>query len=314
MGSQRAAGRARSLALLLFPPKIRLWLSTLSFDRNRLFAGLCVIGFIDGNFARVVNELRAREVSDLFVNTLDISVIVWAALFVGVAYVEGLPRAPVSRLDGAVALSAAVAFLAPVAPLSWIALTGLAVYLIRISEPGSHPHRGGWILLALTIPSFWSRVLFSVVSDYYLAFDATLVGWILGTERTGNAIAFSDGTGYLWIAPACSSLANVSVAILCWVIFTQTFYRRRPLRHALWAVAASAAVIAINVARLTLIGMYSQQFGLLHGSVGATAANWLTFAAVIGCSAFGVRHDLSVRHRRSSRTSLGPQPSPQDPG
>jgi hypothetical protein len=293
---------------------VRLRLSALTLDRSRLLAGLCVIGFIDGNFARVVNELRTREMSDVFVNTLDISVIVWAALLVGIAYVKRLPRAPISRMDRAVALSAAVAFLAPIAPLSWIALSGLAVYLVRSTEPGSHPHRGGWILLALTIPSFWSRVLFSLISDYYLSFDAILVGWILGTERAGNAIAFSDGTGYLWIAPACSSLANVSLAILCWVIFTQTLYRQRPFRHALWAVAASAAVIVINIARLSLIGMYSQQFSLLHGSVGATAANWLTFAAVVGCSAFGVRHDLPVRHRCSSRTSPSAELIPQDPG
>jgi exosortase/archaeosortase family protein len=113
-------------------------------------------------------------------------------------------------------------------------------------------------------------------------------------ERAGNTISFSDGSGYLWIAPACSSIANVSLAILCWVLFTQMFYRERPIRHAWWAVLACALVVAINVTRLSLIGLYQQHFDLLHGPVGATVANWLSFAAIIGICALGVKREIPV--------------------
>ena len=266
-----------------------------SLDRNGLFAGLVVIGFANGNLIRVVNEIRARELADVLMNTFQISAIVWVALFVGVSFLLRRPRAPLTHVDKAVAAGAAVAFLAPVAPLSWIALSALAVYILWTSPAGSFSERGGWILLAMTVPMFWSRVMFSLLSDFILEFDAILVGWIVGIERAGNAIAFADGSGYLWIAPGCSSLHNVSLAILCWVLFAQLFYGERPLRQAWWGALACAAVVAINVARLSLIALYREHFDLLHGPVGANVATWLTLAAIIGVCALGVRHDLSAR-------------------
>jgi exosortase/archaeosortase family protein len=266
-----------------------------SLDRNELFAGLFVIGFANGILIRVVNGIRARELADVLMNTFEISAILWVALFVGVSFLLRRPGAPVTHVDKAVAAGAAVAFLAPVAPLSWIALSALAIYILWTSQAGSFPHRGGWILLAMTVPMFWSRVMFSLLSDFILEFDAILVGSIVGTERAGNAIAFADGSGYLWIAPACSSLANVSLAILCWVLFTQLFHRERPLRQAWWGALACAAVVAINVARLSLIGLYREHNDLLHGPVGAAVANWLTIAAIIGICALGVRYDFSAR-------------------
>jgi hypothetical protein len=269
--------------------------STVSLDRNELFAGLCIVGFVNGNVFRVLYEIRSRELGDVLINTANISVIIWAALFVGVIYVLRLPKTAITYLDRTVALGAVLMFLAPVAPLSWLALTGLAIYFLWISQPGSYPHRGGWIILAMTVPIFWSRVVFSLLSDYILAFDAILVSWIVGTERTGNVIEFSDGSGYLWIATGCSSIANVSLAVLCWALFTQVFYREQPLRKAWWAVATSAAVVAINVTRLSLIDLYQQHYNLLHGPVGATVVNWLTFAAIISICAFGVRHHLPAR-------------------
>jgi hypothetical protein len=44
-----------------------------SLDRNRLFPGLVVIGFANGNLIRVVNEIRARELADVLMNTFQIS-------------------------------------------------------------------------------------------------------------------------------------------------------------------------------------------------------------------------------------------------
>ena len=54
-------------------------------------------------------------------------------------------------------------------------------------------------------------------------------------------------------------------------------------------------MVAINVARLSLIALYREHFDLLHGPVAANVATWLTFAAIIGVCALGVRHDLSAR-------------------
>jgi len=266
-----------------------------SLNRNELFAGLCVIGFANGILIRIVEGLRGRDWVDVLFNTFDISIILWAALIAGAAFLFQAPGAPVTRRDAMAVGLAAAAFLVPLAPLSWMAITGIAVYAALTSPQGSLARRGGWILAAMTIPMFWSRIVFALFSNSILEFDAALVGWVVGTERAGNAIAFTDGSGYLWIAPSCSSLANISLAILCSVLFAQLTQAGQSLRQATWAALACLAVLTINVVRLSLIGMYSQYFDLLHGPIGATVANWTTLLAVVGICSLGSRPRVAAR-------------------
>lgn len=261
----------------------------LTLNRHVLFAGLVVVGFLNGIAVRLVRDFREDSFTELVMNTFEISAIVWIALAVSVCFLHRSPQAPLTRADGIAATAATATFLIPIPPLSWIGLSALAAYVLHTSPRGSLAHRGGWILLALTVPMFWSRAAFVLLNDPILEIDALLVALIVGTERAGNTIGFSDGSGYLWIAPGCSSLTNVSLAILCWVLFTQLFYRDRPLRRAWWCVLACAAVVALNVARLSLIAAYPQYHDALHGPLGATLANWLTFAAIIGVCFLGVR-------------------------
>ena len=266
-----------------------------AFDRNRLFAGLLIIGFLNGAVGRVAEGLRRGDLAEMIMNTFEISAIVWVAVIVAVVFLLRSGKLAATQADWLVATAATAGFLIPIAPLSWIALSGLAVYTLRTSPTGSFARRGGWILLALTVPMFWSRALFALFSDLILRFDAALVGWVLGTERIGNTIGFSDGTGYLWIAPGCSSLTNVSLAILCWVVFTQMFSRERSFHQVWWCLLACTAVVTINVARLSLIGIYPEHQGILHGMLGATVAGWVTLVAIVGICALGVRRDLSTQ-------------------
>jgi exosortase/archaeosortase family protein len=278
------------------PPRGQAQPLSAVLDRGRLLAGLLVIGFVNGIVIRVGDAFDSRGLLDLVMNTFDISAIVWIALIVAIVFLLRSRSSPVRHTDQVVAASAAAAFLVPVAPLSWIALSGLAIYTLYTSPKGSFAHRGGAIVLAITVPMLWSRVAFSLLSDPILDFDAVLVGWTVGTERLGNTIGFSDGSGYLWIAPACSSLTNASLAVLCWVLFTQVFYRERTLGEQWWCALACLAVIALNVTRLSLIASYPEQQEVLHGPVGETVANWATLAAILGICALGVRHDLAA-HR-----------------
>jgi hypothetical protein len=72
--------------------------------------------------------------------------------------------------------------------------------------------RGALILLAMTAPMLWSRLLFQIFAKPILNIDATLVSVLLGTDRSGNMVGFLDGSGYMIVLPACSSLANMSLA------------------------------------------------------------------------------------------------------
>lgn len=266
-------------------------LTDAQLGRYQLFAGLSLVAFINGAAARVIRDLNSRDASDLIFNTLEISVIVWSALAAGTIFLARAPRQELTFADTAVATLASLAILLPVAPASWLALTLLSWHLLRTTESGSHAHRGAWIFLALTIPMFWSRIMFAMFSDTFLEFDALLVSWIVGTGRIGNAVEFANGSGYLWIAPACSSLANVSQAILCYVLFSQTHQRNHAAFRPGLLATACIAVVAINVLRTSLLGLYSDSFELLHGSVGDTIANWATVVLVFSILAFGMRND-----------------------
>jgi exosortase/archaeosortase family protein len=275
-------------------------------SRNELFAGLAAVGFVNGISERVSHAVADTGIAAALVSTFDISAIVWGAWVLSLVFLLRSPTQSVSRSDWLVATGALLAFLVPVVPLSWLALAALAIHLLRTPSHPSLLHRGAWILLALTVPMFWSRLLFAALSGSILQADATLVGWLVGTPRLGNAIQFVDGSGYLWIAPACSSLANVSLAILCWVTVAKVSDRRGSLWDLVWVALACLAVIVINVSRISLLGLYPEHFDLIHGSVGAAAASWLILGVTVAICLFGARRELAARASFSSDLTIRP--------
>ncbi|MET0941131.1 MAG: hypothetical protein ABWY13_07195 [Mesorhizobium sp.] len=252
---------------------------------NILFAGLAVIGFANGMSHRAMAALRDDPGQALLL-TFDVSAIVWVALIAAVGFLLRPPRRSASKRDGLVAILAIAVFLAPAPQLSWLALSGLGLYVATTSQPGAFHRSAGWILLAVTVPMFWSRVVFSLMSDAILRFDAMLVSLVLGTGRVGNTISFADGWGYFWVAPACSSIANVSLALLCWVLITQMLGTGRTANFR-FCLMAACAVIVINVGRLSLIGISRDHFELIHGPVGSLITGWVTVAVIFAICLYG---------------------------
>ena len=257
--------------------------------RNALVSGLFALGLANGFTLAIMESLSSASAFGALANTFGVSAIVWVACAVGLSYSARESGRAASRVDLSVAAAATLAFLVPVPYLSWLTLGALSLYVIHTSAPNSFARRGASIVLAVTIPMFWSRATFSMLSDTILRFDATLVGWLVGTPHSGNTIAFADGSGYLWIAPACSSLGNVSLALLCWVLFTQTSEHRLKPAAFVYCLFACAAVIAINVLQLALLVLYPQHFDTIHGAIGLALANWTTLAAMVGIIWYGAR-------------------------
>jgi len=178
--------------------------------------------------------------------------------------------------------------------LSWIAVAGLSLYILFFTDLAS-ARRGATILLAVTVPMLWSRMLLQLFASSILAADAWLVGLLLGTQRTGNLVEFADGSGQLAIYPGCSSLANVSLAILCWVAFSQVTSHKRSKYDFLWCLAACASVVAVNVSRMAAMGLNEGYYQSLHNQWGETVANVIILALIVSISALGVRRELLQR-------------------
>lgn len=266
-----------------------------AFQRAEFFAGLFLLGFSNGIFERIMQAIALGTIGDAFLGTFGISVLIWAACFIAVSLLLRHPPEPVTRNDLFLALAIVAAAFLPSAKASWLALTWLGLYGLRCFEAGAPGRRAAVIILAITVPMFWSRLVFGMLSHLILQADAILVSLIVGTERVGNTVGFADNSGYLFILPPCSSLANVSLAVLGWALFIQAFALRPSLTDIWWCLAACSAVIVINVTRMALIGLHPESYELVHGAVGASVASFLGLAAIVGINILRVRRDLFVR-------------------
>jgi hypothetical protein len=128
-----------------------------------------------------------------------------------------------------------------------------------------------------------------------LGIDASLVGWLLGTERIGNMVRFANDGGYLVILRGCSSLANMSLAFLSWITVSEHFGHRRGRSDLWWCLLACGSVFAINVGRMSLMGLSLQHYEAVHSPIGNAVADTLIVIVTLGWSFLGVRRELFSR-------------------
>jgi hypothetical protein len=138
-------------------------------------------------------------------------------------------------------------------------------------------------------------MLFQFFAELILRIDASLVGWLLRTPRTGDIVGFADGSGVLVILPGCSSLANMSLAFLCWVTVSRLVDHTRAPYDMFWCLLACVSVIAVNVTRLSFMGLSQWHYDTFHSSMGAAAANTAMLGLILSCCLLGVRREFFQR-------------------
>src|SRR5262245_46442973 len=168
-----------------------------SVPRDELFAGLYIVGCANGLLGRFVYALNLQGWTGA-VAGFETNVIVWAATFAGIYLVSRNNRDQIRPLDLVVAAVFLPFAIVPSYPLSWVAVTGLSLYILLSANDGAE-RRGALILLALAFPMLWSRLFFQFFARPLLALDATMVTWLLGTEQVGNLVRFADNSGYIMI-------------------------------------------------------------------------------------------------------------------
>jgi hypothetical protein len=262
--------------------------------RGEYFAGLFIVGCTSGLASRIIHSIEEIGWADAFFRTFGISAIVWFSCGAGLALIARDRTKGVHWLE--IALGAGFVFLVilPIGALSWIALTGLGLYVL-LSAGVATSRRGASVLLAVTVPMFWSPMLFHLFANYILAADALLVSWLLGTHRTGNLVEFADKSGQLVIFPLCSSLTNVSLALLCWVTLSQLVSHKKSGYDFLWCLFACAAVVAVNVTRMAIMGISQWHYATFHSEWAEAGANVIILGLIIGICALGVRRELFQR-------------------
>jgi hypothetical protein len=259
--------------------------------RAEFFVGLFALGCLSGLSSRVVQSVKQLGWEDALMNTFEISAIVWISCAAGLSLVHR--DRMIGLRSSELAIGAGFVFLVilPIGPLSWLAVTALSLYIIFCTN-GASSRRGAFILLATTVPMLWSRLLFQFFAHPILQIDASLVGWILGTPRVGNIVGFADGSGVLAILPSCSSVANVSLALLCWVTVSQLVCHKKSASDLLWCLMACISVVAVNVTRISAEGLSQWHYATVHSPWGDAVVSVIILLLIVGFSVLGVRREL----------------------
>ena len=264
-------------------------------DRNELFAGLFFLGCANGIAVRAIATVRDVGWLHAVIDMFDISAIVLAACASGLWLMMCRVEQSTTLIDLVIGVVGLALIALPIGGLSWIAVGGLALYILLFTEADPTMRRGALILLATTVPMFWSRLLFQYFANFILEIDASLVGWLLGTDRTGNMVRFANDSGYLVIFPPCSSLANMSLTFLCWITVTEFAGHRRAFTDLWWCLLACCSVLAINVGRMSLMGISVRHYEAIHSQIGDAFTNAMILAVTLGWSLLGVRRELFSR-------------------
>jgi hypothetical protein len=272
-------------------PVIRRSLSSAQeLHHGEYFAGLFTIACVSGLTPHVIVSIGMGWEHAL-ISTFGISAIVWIACIAGVSLVLRDRTTGIGLLDLALGAGVVLLVILPTGPLSWIAVTVLSLYILGFTDKAIS-RRGALILLATTVPMLWSRVLFHLFSNLILGVDTSLVGWLLGTHRSGNLVEFADGSGQLVILSACSSLGNVSLAALCWVTLSQLVSHRKSIYNHLWCFLVCALVVVANVTRITIFGLSQWHYATFHSPWADAGANVIILCLIVGVSVLGVRREL----------------------
>ena len=265
-----------------------------SLPRNELFAGLYVVACANGFVGRSIYALKLEGWYGA-VTGFEMNAIVLAACFTGVYLIASKSRDRIRALDLVVAMAFLGLVALPIYALSWVAVTGLSFYILFFADDGAERRRGALILLALSVPMLWSRLIFQFFARPLLELDAIMAAWLLGTERTGNMVRFGDNSGYMLITPACASWANVTFAFLCWVVVSQWVNHRWRSIDFLWLFLACASVVAINIIRLGLTGQTQETYQFIHNQYGEMILGTIILCLVIGFSLIGSRREVFHR-------------------
>ena len=263
--------------------------------RDELFAGLCILSCANGLGALVIRSINDLGWESAVVHTFGISAIVWIACFIGVTLILHDRTDPIRPTDLAVGVAIVMLVLLPIGGASWLALTVLSLYMLLLTNGPSSRRRGAIVLLAATLPMLWSRLLVHFFAKPILEIDASMISWLLGTNRIGNMVRFADNSGYLVIFPACSSLAGVSLAMLFWATISQATRHKWSAHDLVWCGLACASVIVVNITRIGIMGLSDWDYQAVHGTWGDTCANAIMLILIVGFSLLGVRRELFSR-------------------
>jgi hypothetical protein len=268
----------------------------LNLRRGGAFAAAGVLAAVNAQAGQIISTLTFQSPIEAVTGLAGISAVIWAAM----AAAWKIGSAGERRVEGTGDISVLAAVLAlAFLPLSFAAQAGLllcGIYLLLTSTPHDDERRAAIVLLALTGPLIWGRILLNLFASPILSFDAHIVGSIIGTHVDGNVVHFANGGKRFLIGDLCSSVHNMSLAIVLWTTAAMMFNVHIDRRFVLVGVAMTLFMFALNIARLAMIGLFPAYFIFLHFGTGAALFGWAGLIGAALLAGWGVL-DAAARQR-----------------
>ena len=231
-----------------------------SLDRATLFALAGVLLALNGFADTILGTFRQVGMVDGLLALAGVSAIAWFALFAALSIAREPGFDPCRAYDLPVL---ALAGFAALVPSSWIAALGLcALGLSYLAASGDRETRSGRIalvLIALSGPLLWGRLIMVALSPTLLTIDSQFVALLAGTEATGNTVRFAGDAGQFVVGIPCSSIHNISLAVVLWGTLVSLLKLRIDLRLTVFCIAAAVAMFLVNAVRLASIALLPDQ-------------------------------------------------------
>jgi exosortase/archaeosortase family protein len=265
-------------------------------NRSQLFFGLFLLATLNAFVGLGLREIESIGFAGAAWGLFGISAILWVALAAGLSILrDGDDAGPWRGLDPALGIFVLAAALLPVATASSLALTLAALWAIFSSGTGTPLRRAGLVFLAMTGALIWGRLLLAWFSRPLLDLDALFVAGALGVDHHGNLLWSADGATRLLVAPGCSSMQGMSLALLFWATVNQYYKVPFGWKAAFCCVAAQAATIAVNVARIGAMLHWPAHLEAIHHGWGFQLSMWVTLVLVVAICLAGARREVFGR-------------------
>ncbi len=268
-------------------------------DRASLLAATVVAASVNRLFVTMAGRVDLDGWASAAASLFGVSAVVWIALVALIDLGGDGSGARPARADWWLCGGVLASCLLPTGWEAGLAMLGLAAISILRFVSGSRERRVAVIGLALTGPLVFGPLALTYLAPEILRFDAAFVSLLSGHPSNGNVVEFTDPAmraagKQMVIMMACSSVHNMSLVCVLFAVVTQTLNVR--LTRSMWLLAAAmvAAIIAINVARLTAIAIFPQHYDFLHNGWGGQL---FAFAGLAGTGAIILLGALRVTER-----------------
>jgi exosortase/archaeosortase family protein len=270
--------------------------SDLNVTRAGLFACLGVLAALNAEAGQIISQLADQPLLAILRGLAGVSAVIWFAIFACLKIGFEDDENAISKSDWAFAATVVVLCLIPVFAAAKFGLLLCALYLLRDSSGAGPGRRVGAVLLALTGTLIWGPFILDALAGPLLSFDAHVVGGLIGTSVDGNLVQFAGVPRRFLIGTPCSSVHNISLALVLWTAAAALFRVRFDRKYLALGIGMAFFMFLLNIARLSSIGLFPDSFSFLHDGVGAELFGWAGILGVGVMAFIGV--ESAVRRQR----------------